>query len=205
MSVLKNKLPNILTFVRIVTIPIIIYSFYIYSRIINIISATLFGFASLTDFLDGYLARKNKVQSNFGRCFDPIADKLLVSVTLIMLINFSDQNLYILIPSVIIICREILVSGLREFLATINVKLPVIYLGKLKTTIQMIAITALLLAGHGSDYVYGEIMEFIDVNEIVRVNFEGYIQLIGEIGLSISAFLTILSGYIYLRLGMKHF
>ena len=117
----KKKIPNFLTAMRIILIPLIILSFYVPSKITNIIVAALFMSASITDYFDGYLARAFKVQSNFGKCLDPIADKLLVSVSLIMLTYFSNQNILILIPSIIIICREIMVSGLREFLATINV------------------------------------------------------------------------------------
>ncbi|MDR3290366.1 MAG: CDP-diacylglycerol--glycerol-3-phosphate 3-phosphatidyltransferase [Rickettsiales bacterium] len=205
MNNLKNKIPNILTAIRIALIPLIIYCFYTHFRVVNMITATLFGLASLTDFFDGYLARKNKIQSNFGRCLDPIADKLLVSVTLIMLINFNANNLIILISSLIVICREILVSGLREFLASINVPLPVSRLGKWKTAAQMVAIIGLLLAGQGSDFVYNEIMEFANAEDIVRIGMEGYIQTIGETFLCISSFLTILSGYQYVKVGIKNF
>ena len=175
------------------------------SRITNIIVASLFMLASITDYFDGYLARSLKVQSNFGKCLDPIADKLLVSVSLIMLVNFSEQNTIILIPSIIIICREIMVSGLREFLATLNVGVPVTRLAKWKTAIQMMAITALLLAGRGSEYVYNEIMDIVEAEEFVRINLEGYIQKLGEIFLCISAVLTVITGYIYFKVGFKNF
>jgi len=202
---LKNKIPNFLTVVRIVLIPVIIYSFYVPSKITNIIVASLFLGASITDFFDGYLARALQVQSNFGRCLDPIADKLLVAVSLIMLVNFSNQNLMIVIPAIIIICREIMVSGLREFLATINVGVPVTRLAKWKTAIQMVAITALLLAGKGSDYVYNEIMDMVEAEDFVRISLEGVIQTIGEVLLCISAFMTIITGYIYFKIGFRNF
>lgn len=201
----KKNIPNLLTALRIILIPIIIWSFYMPSRITNIIVASLFMLASITDYFDGYLARSLKVQSNFGKCLDPIADKLLVSVSLIMLVNFSEQNTIILIPSIIIICREIMVSGLREFLATLNVGVPVTRLAKWKTAIQMMAITALLLAGRGSEYVYNEIMDIVEAEEFVRINFEGYIQKLGEIFLCISAILTVITGYIYFKVGFKNF
>ena len=201
----KKRIPNFLTALRIILIPIIIWSFYMPSRITNIIVASLFMLASITDYFDGYLARSLKVQSNFGKCLDPIADKLLVSVSLIMLVNFSEQNTIILIPSIIIICREIMVSGLREFLATLNVGVPVTRLAKWKTAIQMMAITALLLAGRGSEYVYNEIMDIVEAEESVRINFEGYIQKLGEIFLCISAVLTVITGYIYFKVGFKNF
>lgn len=205
MQSFKAKIPNLLTTLRIILIPIVIYSFYISSHITNIIVASLFLAASITDYFDGYLARAMKVQSNFGRCLDPIADKLLVAVSLIMLVNFSNNNLFILIPSMIIICREIMVSGLREFLATINVGVPVTRLAKWKTAIQMIAITALLLAGNGSDYVYEEIMDIVEAEDYVRISLEGIIQTMGEILLCVSAFMTIITGYIYFKTGFKNF
>ncbi|HSQ97411.1 MAG TPA: CDP-diacylglycerol--glycerol-3-phosphate 3-phosphatidyltransferase [Rickettsiales bacterium] len=205
MQSLKNKIPNLLTVVRIVLIPVIIYSFYVSSQITNIIVASLFLGASITDYFDGYLARAMKVQSNFGKCLDPIADKLLVAVSLIMLVNFSDNNLFILIPAIIIICREIMVSGLREFLATINVGVPVTRLAKWKTAIQMVAITALLLAGNGSDYVYNEIMDIVEAEDYIRISLEGIIQSLGELLLCISAFMTIITGYAYFKTGFKNF
>ncbi len=200
-----NKIPNFLTVIRIILIPIIIYSFYVPSQITNIIVASLFLGASITDFFDGYLARALKAQSNFGRCLDPIADKLLVAVSLIMLVNFSNQNLLIVIPAIIIICREIMVSGLREFLATLNVGVPVTRLAKWKTAIQMVAITALLLAGNGSEFVYNEIMDIVEAEDFIRINLEGIIQSIGEILLCISAGMTIITGYIYFKVGAKNF
>ena len=159
--------------------------------------------ASITDYFDGYFARLYKVQSNFGRCFDPIADKLLVSVSLIMLVNFSN-SVYILIPSIVIICREVLVSGLREFLATINVGVPVTKLAKWKTTFQMIAITALLLASKNSSYTYESIMDFFEVEPLLRISFNGVIEKIGTILLNVSAILTIVTGYAYCMVGLKH-
>ena len=199
----KKELPNILTLFRIILIPIIIISFYIPWKITNLIVASLFLLASITDYFDGYFARLYKVQSNFGRCFDPIADKLLVAVSLLMLVNFS-SSLLILIPSIIIICREILVSGLREFLATLNVGVPVTRLAKWKTAFQMAAITALLLASKGSNYTYETIMEFFEIEPILRVFFYGWIEIIGIILLNISAILTIITGYAYFKVGIKN-
>lgn len=199
----KKELPNILTLFRIILIPIIIISFYIPWKITNLIVASLFLLASITDYFDGYFARLYKVQSNFGKCFDPIADKLLVAVSLLMLVSFSG-NLFILIPSIIIICREILVSGLREFLATLNVGMPVTRLAKWKTAFQMAAITALLLSSKGSNYTYETIMEFFEVEPILRVFFYGWIEIIGIILLNISAILTIITGYAYFKVGIKN-
>ena len=205
MQSFKAKIPNLLTTLRIILIPIVIYSFYISSHITNIIVASLFLAASITDYFDGYLARAMKVQSNFGRCLDPIADKLLVAVSLIMLVNFSNNNLFNLIQSMIIICREIIVSELREYLPTINVGVPVTRLAKWKTAIQMIAITALLLAGNGSDYVYDEIMDIVEAEDYISISLEGIIQTMGEILLCVSAFMTVITGYIYFKTGFKNF
>lgn len=199
----KKELPNLLTLFRIILIPVIIISFYIPWGFTNIVVASLFLLASITDYFDGYFARLYKVQSNFGKCFDPIADKLLVSVSLLMLTNFSD-SIYILIPSIIIICREILVSGLREFLATLNVGVPVTRLAKWKTAFQMTAITALLLASKDSNYTYQTIMDFFEVEPFLRIFFYGWVETIGKIFLNISAVLTVITGYAYFKVGIKN-
>ncbi len=199
----KKELPNLLTIFRIILIPVIIISFYIPWGFTNIVVASLFLLASITDYFDGYFARLYKVQSNFGRCFDPIADKLLVSVSLLMLTNFSD-SIYILIPSIIIICREILVSGLREFLATLNVGVPVTRLAKWKTAFQMTAITALLLASKDSNYTYQTIMDFFEVEPFLRIFFYGWVETLGKIFLNISAVLTVITGYAYFKVGIKN-
>ena len=218
----KRKLPNILTTFRIaIIIPIFVILFIpelvnkkIYTTYINnnvelstslsfLIVLILFIIASITDFLDGFLARKWNVISQFGKIFDPIADKLLVSVSLLMLTNFSD-SIYILIPSIIIICREILVSGLREFLATLNVGVPVTRLAKWKTAFQMAAITALLLASKDSNYTYQTIMDFFEVEPFLRIFFYGWVETIGKIFLNISAILTVITGYAYFKVGIKN-
>lgn len=199
----KKELPNLLTLFRIILIPVIIISFYIPWGFTNIVVASLFLLASITDYFDGYFARLYKVQSNFGKCFDPIADKLLVSVSLLMLTNFSD-SIYILIPSIIIICREILVSGLREFLATLNVGVPVTRLAKWKTAFQMTAITALLLASKDSNYTYQTIMDFFEVEPFLRIFFYGWVETLGKIFLNISAVLTVITGYAYFKVGIKN-
>lgn len=204
MNNIKRNIPNILTIMRIILIPVLIISFYIPSKITNLVVAILFMIASITDYFDGYLARYYKIQSNFGRCFDPIADKLLVSVALLMLVNFANGNILILIPAIIIICREVLVSGLREFLAGLQVSVPVTRLAKWKTAIQMIAITALLLASKGSTYTFTQIMELLRADQYIRTILSGQVELIGTILLNISAILTMITGYIYLKIGFKN-
>ena len=204
MNNIKRNIPNILTIMRIILIPVLIISFYIPSKITNLVVAILFMIASITDYFDGYLARYYKIQSNFGRCFDPIADKLLVSVPLLMLVNFANGNILILIPAIIIICREVLVSGLREFLAGLQVSVPVTRLAKWKTAIQMMAITALLLASKGSTYTFTQIMELLKADQYIRTILSGQVELIGTILLNISAILTMITGYIYLKIGFKN-
>ena len=162
--------------------------------------------ASITDFFDGYLARQFKVQSSFGKCLDPIADKLLVILTIVMLINFSNGNLIILIPGLIIIAREVLVSGFREFLANYNIQMPVSNLAKIKTAIQMGAITLLLLGENGSGYVIEEFSLMIgeEVYASTKDMIIDYVITIGGTLFSLAAFLTIITGYIYLKLVVQH-
>ncbi len=171
-----KEIPNLLTLSRIFLIPILVLSFYLEGKLANYIAASIFIFASITDFFDGYLARVLKAQSSFGRMLDPIADKLLVASTLMMLIHFNRAPV---VPTIAILCREILVSGLREYLAGLKISIPVTGLSKIKTAVQMIAIIILLL-GH----------------KVLPVPF---IDLIGEFTLWIAAILTLITGYGYWR------
>jgi cardiolipin synthase len=179
-----QNLPNILTILRILVIPILISSFFLEGVLSNWIAATLFIFASLTDFVDGYLARLLKAQSNLGRVLDPIADKLLVATAIVMLVHFGEGDLLITIPGIIILFREIFVSGLREFLAGINVSVPVSNLAKWKTGMQMGALSLMILGDKGTG------IEF--TNEL------------GRAGLIFAAFLTLITGFVYLRASSKH-
>jgi CDP-diacylglycerol--glycerol-3-phosphate 3-phosphatidyltransferase len=199
----KKDIPNILTIFRIVLIPILVASFFVPWKITNLIVAFLFLLASVTDYFDGYFARLFKVQSDFGRCFDPIADKLLVSVALVMLVQFSD-SIFLLIPSMVIICREILVSGLREYLATLNVKVAVTRLAKWKTAIQMAAITGLLLSSKNSNYTYNTIMDILEVEISLRKNLYGLVENFSIIILNVAAVLTVITGFVYLKVGLKN-
>ncbi len=199
---MKN-LPNILTLSRIFIIPILILSFFIPGVFANIIAGTLFALASITDYFDGYFARQLKMQSNFGKCLDPIADKLIVILTIVMLISFSNRNLWILIPGLIIICREVLVSGLREYLAALHVSLPVSKLAKYKTGIQMTAITILLFDEKGAYYTFHTIFgNFAELDfKIFLVNLILYI---GKILFILASILTAITGYAYLRTSLKN-
>lgn len=180
---MKN-LPNILTFTRILVIPILILSFFLDGVIANWLAATLFVFASVTDFVDGYLARLLKAQSNLGKVLDPIADKLLIATAIIMLVHFGNHDLLITIPGIIILFREIFVSGLREFLAEINVSMPVSQLAKWKTAVQMAALAILILGNQGTN------IEYTDE--------------IGRAGLVLAAILTVITGFAYFQAALKH-
>jgi cardiolipin synthase len=198
-----KQLPNLLTTLRLAVIPLLICSFYIPGMLANIVSAALFGFAAITDYFDGYFARSMKAQSNFGKCLDPIADKLLVIVAIVMLIRFNPLNNWILFPGLIIICREVLVSGLREFLAELHVSVPVSKLAKYKTAVQMFAIGGLLLGERGSTYMfYYWLSGFIEMD--IKFLLVSGIVTAAKILFVSSAVLTVITGYAYFRTGLKN-
>ena len=181
-------LPNILTLSRVAVIPVFVALFFLESATGQWIACAVFTLAGITDFFDGYLARSRGQLSAFGTFLDPVADKLLVASALLMMVGFGQIAALAIIPAVIILCREILVSGLREYLAGLSVSLPVSKLAKWKTTIQMIAIGILILgnAAHPA------------VPETIPV------RLIGEVGLWAAAAITLITGYDYLRAGLRH-
>ena len=186
------NIPNLLTYGRILAVPAIVLCFFVEGRLQSSDFARwsalgLFILASVTDYLDGYLARIWQQTSNIGKMLDPIADKLLVSTCLILLAADSEGTIagWTLWAAIIILCREILVSGLREYLAALKVSVPVTRLAKWKTTLQMFAI-GFLLAGPAGD-------------EILP-----YTTLIGIVLLWISALVTLYTGYDYFRAGAKH-
>ena len=186
---MKIKIPNYLTIGRIIIVPIFVFAYYLPGFYGDVIPFTLFVLASFTDFLDGLLARMYKEESKLGELLDPIADKIIVATALILLVTDGTIKNYEVIAAIIILTREILISGLREFLAGGKVKLPVSNLAKAKTFLQMFAISALLTGETG--------------NRIV--NFQDYnAQTIGIILLWLSAFLTLFTGYEYLRKGIDH-
>tara|TARA_X000000950_G_scaffold117748_1_gene147492 strand:+ start:445 stop:1026 length:582 start_codon:yes stop_codon:yes gene_type:complete len=186
---MKLKIPNILTIGRIIIVPIFVLTFFIPGLFGDLIPFFLFALASFTDYLDGLLARMFKEESKLGELLDPIADKILVAAALILLVMNGTIKNYEVIAAIIILTREILVSGLREFLAKGSVTMRVTSLSKLKTFIQMIAI-AILLTGESGN----KIIDFQDYNA----------QTIGIILLWLSAFLTLYTGYDYLRKGIDH-
>ena len=186
---MKIKVPNYLTIGRIIIVPIFVITFYLPGFYGDIIPFVLFVIASFSDFLDGLLARMYKEESKLGELLDPIADKIIVATALILLVMNENIKNYEVIAAIIILTREILISGLREFLAGGKIKLPVSNLAKAKTFLQMFAISALLTGETG--------------NKIV--NFQDYnAQTIGIILLWLSAFLTLYTGYEYLRKGIDH-
>jgi CDP-diacylglycerol--glycerol-3-phosphate 3-phosphatidyltransferase len=198
-----KQLPNFLTSLRIFIIPLLVLSFYIPGMLSNVVTALLFGIAAITDYFDGYFARSMKAQSNFGKCLDPIADKLLVIVAIVMLIKFNPSNPWILFPGLVIICREVLVSGLREYLAEVNIQVPVSTLAKYKTAVQMFGIGGLLLGENGSAYVlYQWIGGYIEVD--VKYLLISIIGVLAKILFSFAAILTIITGYSYFRTSFKN-
>ena len=184
-----KKIPNILTIGRIIIVPFFVLAFYLPGFYGDLTACVLFVIASFTDFLDGMLARMMGEESKLGELLDPIADKIIVATALILLVMSGTIKHYEVIAAIIILTREILISGLREFLARGQIKLPVTNLAKLKTFLQMLAI-ALLLTGETGN----KILNFQDYNA----------QTIGIILLWLSAFLTLYTGYEYLRKGIDH-
>ncbi|MCH8153974.1 MAG: CDP-diacylglycerol--glycerol-3-phosphate 3-phosphatidyltransferase [Proteobacteria bacterium] len=142
-----TTLPNLLTLSRIGVTPILLALLYFHSPVTRWVALVLFAGAGLTDFLDGYLARHRGEVSAFGRILDPIADKLLVSSVIVILVAIEQIQGLVVVPAIVILCREILVSGLREYLAEVQVPMPVSKLAKWKTTLQMVALGFLVLVG----------------------------------------------------------
>ena len=186
---MKLKIPNILTIGRIIIVPIFVLTFFIPGFFGDLIPFFLFALASFTDYLDGLLARIFKEESKLGELLDPIADKILVAAALILLVMNGTIKYYAVIAAIIILTREILISGLREFLAKGQIDMQVTGLSKLKTFIQMLSI-AILLTGE----IGNKLINFQDYNA----------QTIGIILLWLSAFLTLYTGYDYLRKGIDH-
>lgn len=179
-----TNLPNLLTLSRILAIPALVAAFYLPPIWSHWTTFLLFSAAATTDYFDGYLARSMGLTSALGRFLDPIADKLLVVVTIVMLVAVDRVQDWHILPALIILCREIVISGLREFLAELRVSVPVSYLAKWKTTVQIIALGALLLDG-------GALAQLRP-------------DLVGMILLWIAAGLTLVTGYDYLRVGLRH-
>jgi cardiolipin synthase (CMP-forming) len=178
-------LPNALTIGRIAVIPLFVAGFYLSGSEGRWIAFALFVLAAITDAIDGIIARRWQAESSLGRMLDPIADKLIVAAALLMLASDGTLEGINLIPALVILCREILVSGLREFLAEAAVSLPVTSVAKFKTVMQMIAIAALIAARPGESILPGVTGAALIV-------------------LWIAAGLTLYTGYAYLKAGLVH-
>lgn len=185
---MPNSLPNILTISRILIIPLIVAMFWLKGDTARWATLALFALAGLTDYFDGLLARSMGSISNLGRFLDPVADKLLVSSLLTMLVWSGNISGLVILPALVILCREIMVSGLREFLAGIKVGVPVSKLAKWKTAVQMVALGFLIVGAAGPTFGHPAITTTV----------------VGEVLLWIAALLTIITGYDYLRAGLKH-
>ena len=179
------NISNILTIIRIAIIPIIVLCIYLTNPHFGWIAFILFCLAGITDYYDGYLARLRKEISNLGTFLDPIADKLLVASVILILTSKEIISDYEIIPALIILLREIAVSGLREFLAGIKVSVPVSKIAKFKTALQLIALGILILSE--GEFILLPILMF------------------GKIALWIAALLTLYTGYDYLKSGLRHF
>jgi cardiolipin synthase len=184
-----TDLPNLLTLSRIAAIPLLVVLVVLRLATADFAACVLFSAAAITDYFDGRIARDRRQTSNVGRMLDPIADKLLVGATLMLLAGQGRLSEWGLYPAIVILLREILVSGLREYLAGLRVGLPVTALAKWKTGFQMGALGTLLAGDDSASLLH---LQFLPVSTI------------GEIMLWVAAALTLLTGWDYLRTGIRH-
>jgi len=185
------SLPNLLTLSRILAVPILVFLLWRPTPIDYAITFILYCLVGITDYFDGYLARAQGLTSKLGQFLDPIADKIMVAAVIIMLMASRKANGELpviqdfnIVPALIILLREMIVSGLREFLAELRVSMPVSHLAKWKTTFQLVALGALILGG--------------------ALPAMGWVHTVGVISLWAAAALTLITGYDYLRIGLKH-
>ena len=179
------NLSNILTLLRIAIIPIIVLCIYLKSPVFGWLAFTLFCIASITDYFDGYLARIRNEVTNFGTFLDPIADKLLVAAVILILTSKGVIANWETIPALIILLREITVSGLREYLAGIKISIPVSRIAKIKTLLQLSSLALLILS-----------------ESVTNFNIIIYF---GKFFLWISGILTLYTAYDYIKESIKHF
>jgi CDP-diacylglycerol--glycerol-3-phosphate 3-phosphatidyltransferase len=185
------SLPNLLTLSRIFAVPLLVFLLWKPAPYDYLITFVLYCLVGITDYFDGYLARAQGKISKLGQFLDPIADKIMIAAVIVMLMAsrradnappiIEDFNI---IPALIILLREIIVSGLREFLAQLRVSMPVSALAKWKTTLQLVALGALILGAGFPN--------------------EAWIHLVGVVSLWAAAALTLITGYDYLRTGIRH-
>jgi cardiolipin synthase len=178
------SLPNILTMSRIAAIPLIVGFLYLNSDFWSWAAFVVYALACVTDFFDGYIARRMERVSALGRFLDPIADKLIIASIILVLVATHHITGWTTLAALIILCREILVSGLREFLAELRVGVPVSVLAKWKTMVQMVALGFLIIGEAGPTA--------LDC------------PMIGRILIWLAAALTLITGYDYLIVGLKH-
>ena len=183
-------IPNLLTLSRIFAVPILVFLLWRPAPLDYAITFVLYAIVGITDYFDGYLARAQGLTSRLGQFLDPIADKIMVVAVLIMLISSRKANPipevegFHIIAALVILLRELIVSGLREFLAPLNVSMPVSRLAKWKTAFQMIALGALILGG--------------------ALPHMPWVHQVGLFSLWAAAALTMITGYDYLRVGIRH-
>ncbi len=177
------NLPNALTILRILLVPVIVALIFVPQDAARWTALGLFILASVTDYFDGYLARVMSIQTDLGRLLDPIADKILVAAVLLALAGTDDLRGWALVPALLILCREIVVTGLREFLAECRVPLPVSRLAKWKTAVQLVAIAFVIIG---------------------PVATELHAAKIGDAMLWIAGLLTLVTGFDYLMVGFRH-
>jgi CDP-diacylglycerol--glycerol-3-phosphate 3-phosphatidyltransferase len=184
------SVPNLLTLSRIFAVPILVFLLWRPTPVDYAITFVLYCIVGITDYFDGYLARAQGKISRLGQFLDPIADKIMVAAVIVMLVstrNHSGEPIihsFHIVPALVILLREIIVSGLREFLAPLNVSMPVSALAKWKTTLQLIALGALILGGATPD--------------------QPWVHEVGLGSLWAAAGLTLITGYDYLRIGLRH-
>jgi cardiolipin synthase len=186
---LPTNLPNLLTLARIAAIPLLVLAAAFRTPWGDVAACAVFAAAAITDYYDGKIARERQLISSFGRMLDPIADKLLVGAALMLLAGLERLSPWGLLPAIVILLREILVSGLREYLAGLAVSLPVTNLAKWKTGAQMGALGTLLAGDTAAHVLY---LGFLPVG------------FIGEAMLWAAAVLTLVTGWDYLRAGLRH-
>lgn len=186
---MPTDLPNLLTLSRICAIPVLVVLVALRHPWGDVAACATFSAAAITDYFDGKLARQRQQLTSFGRMLDPIADKLLVGAALMLLVGLNRLSDAALYPAIVIMLREILVSGLREYLAELRIGLPVSRLAKWKTGVQMGALGT-LLAGDSAARVLG--LDWLPVSTI------------GEVMLWTAAALTLVTGWDYLVAGLRH-
>jgi CDP-diacylglycerol--glycerol-3-phosphate 3-phosphatidyltransferase len=213
------SIPNTLTVLRLAAAPLVAIMFLYFTRpLADWFALILFMAAGITDFFDGYLARLWKQESKFGKMLDPIADKAMVVIALLVIVALSGMDPWLLLPATVIMFREVFVSGLREFLGADAGKLSVTRIAKWKTTAQMIAISVLFLKGVIANYYAGftdgmdaAFVDAVLAGEIDDINglrmydaASDWVRELGRVLLWIAAILTAISGFDYFQKALPY-